>query len=70
MDKTFRQALSGELCGDLLTGNRPFSILRIKLALRYLEKILGTEVLKERDHLSSCMSMQYWLQMMGGVTMR
>jgi putative zinc finger/helix-turn-helix YgiT family protein len=51
MDKMLRQALSGEICGDLLTGNRAFSIPRIKLALRYLEKVLNTVILKERDRM-------------------
>ena len=51
MDNMLRQALSGDLCGDLLTGNRTLSIPRIKLALRYLEKVLNVKVLKENDKM-------------------
>ncbi len=51
MDKMLRQVLSGETCGDWLTGNRALSIPRVKLALRYLEKQLNFEVLKKNDQM-------------------
>ena len=63
MDKMLRQALSGHLCGDLLTGNRYFSIPRIKLALRYLEKTLGIEVLKERDKMLYAAKYMWYIDM-------
>ncbi len=49
MDMMLRRALAGEFCGDSLTGNRAFSIPRVKLALRKLESLLGINVLKEKD---------------------
>ena len=49
MNQMLLQAVSGEACGDFLTGNRSLSIPRIKLALRYLEKIMDMRILKEND---------------------
>jgi len=63
MDKMLREALLGHLCGDLLTGNRYFSIPRIKLALRYLEKTLGIEVLKERDKMLYAAKYMWYIDM-------
>ena len=63
MDKMLRQALSGELCGDLLTGNRSFSIPRVKLALRYLEKVLSVVVLKERDKMLYAAKYMWYIDM-------
>lgn len=51
MDRMLRQALSGESGGDLLAGNRAFSIPRIKLALRYFETKRDVVVLKENDRM-------------------
>jgi len=63
MDKMLRQALSGELCGDLLTGNRSLSIPRIKLALRYLEKVLDMKVLKENDRMLYAAKYMWYIDM-------
>lgn len=50
MDRMLRQALLGEFCGDSLTGNRTFSIPRVKLALRCLEGALHTKkIIREND---------------------
>ena len=51
MNKMLIQALSGESCGDSLTGNRSLSIPRIKLALCYLEKSMDMKILKENDRM-------------------
>jgi len=63
MDKMLHQALSGELCGDLLSGNRSFSIPRIKLALRYLEKVLNVVVLKEKDKMLYASKYMWYIDM-------
>jgi putative zinc finger/helix-turn-helix YgiT family protein len=63
MDKMLSQALSGELCGDLLTGNRTLSIPRIKLALRYFEEVQGVEVLKERDKMLYAAKYMWYIDM-------
>jgi len=63
MDKMLRQALSGELCGDLLTGNRPLLIPRIKLALRYLEKVTDRKVLKENDRMLYAAKYMWYIDM-------
>lgn len=64
MDTMLRQALSGEFCGDSLTGNRRFSIPRVKLALRYLEGELqkGT-IIKERDRMLYAAKYAWYLDM-------
>jgi putative zinc finger/helix-turn-helix YgiT family protein len=51
MNKMLLQALSGESSGDFLTGNRSLSIPRIKLALRYLEKVMEMKILRENDRM-------------------
>jgi len=51
MDKALRMALQGQIVGDSFTGNRTFSIPRIKLILRELESILGKRILKKRDKM-------------------
>jgi len=63
MDKMLRQALSGESCGDLLTGNRALSISRIKLALRYLEKVMDMKVLKENDKMLFAAKYMWYIDM-------
>lgn len=63
MDNMLRKALSGELCGDLLTGNRALSIPRIKLALRYLEKVQGKVILKERDRFLYAAKYMWYIDM-------
>lgn len=63
MDKMLRQALSGESCGDLLTGNRLLSISRIKLALRYLEKVMEIKILKENDRFLYAAKYMWYIDM-------
>lgn len=63
MDKMLRQALSGEFCGDLLTGNRPFVIPRVKMALLHLEEVLGVKVLKERDRMLFASKYMWYIDM-------
>lgn len=51
MDRALRLALQGQIPGDNYTGNRTFSIPRIKLVLRQFESILGKRILKKRDKM-------------------
>ena len=51
MDKALRMALKAQIVGDNYTGNRTFSIPRIKLILRQFESILGKRILKKRDKM-------------------
>ncbi|MCJ7443351.1 MAG: type II toxin-antitoxin system MqsA family antitoxin [Methanotrichaceae archaeon] len=44
MDHALRIALGGQSVGDSCTGNRPFSIPRIKLVLKEFESILGKHI--------------------------
>jgi DNA-binding transcriptional regulator YiaG len=41
MDKALRMALAGQTSGDSCTGNREFSLARIKLVLKEFESVLG-----------------------------
>ena len=63
MNKMLLQAVSGEACGDFLTGNRSLSIPRIKLALRYLEKVTGMKILKENDKLLYAAKYMWYIDM-------
>jgi putative zinc finger/helix-turn-helix YgiT family protein len=47
MDRLLRTAIGGEICGDPCSGNRPFSVSRIKLVLRQFETKLGRSILKK-----------------------
>jgi putative zinc finger/helix-turn-helix YgiT family protein len=51
MDKALRLALKGQIAGDNYTGNRTFTIPRIKLVLREFESILGKKILKKTDKM-------------------
>lgn len=51
MDHALRIALRGESIGDHFTGNRDFSIPRIKLVLKEFEFVLGKKVLKKNDKM-------------------
>lgn len=51
MDQALRMALSGQNVGDSCTGNRTFSIPRIKLVLTELEALLGKKLLKKNDKM-------------------
>jgi putative zinc finger/helix-turn-helix YgiT family protein len=51
MDRLLRAALGGEICGDPCSGNRSFSVARIKLVLRQFEVELGRPILKKGDKM-------------------
>ena len=51
MDQALRIALNGQSVGDSCTGNRTFSIPRIKLVLTELEVLLGKKLLKKNDKM-------------------
>jgi len=51
MDHALRIALGGQNVGDSCTGNRTFSIPRIKLVLREFESVLGKRILKKNDKM-------------------
>ncbi len=49
MDHALRLALKGQSAGDVCTGNRSFSIPRIKSVLKQFESVLGRQILKKND---------------------
>jgi putative zinc finger/helix-turn-helix YgiT family protein len=51
MDHALRIALGGQSVGDSCTGNRAFSIPRIKLILKEFESILSKHLLKKNDKM-------------------
>ena len=51
MDHALRIALGGQSVGDSCTGNRTFSIPRIKLVVKEFESILGKHILKKNDKM-------------------
>ena len=52
MDQLLRDALSGRTCGDdPYTGNRTFSIPRVKIVLRHFETKLGRSILRKDDRM-------------------
>jgi putative zinc finger/helix-turn-helix YgiT family protein len=51
MDHALRIALEGQTVGDSCTGNRTFSIPRIKLVLKEFESVLGKHILKKNDKM-------------------
>jgi putative zinc finger/helix-turn-helix YgiT family protein len=51
MDHALRIALGGQSAGDSCTGNREFSIPRIKLVLKEFESVLGKHILKKNDKM-------------------
>jgi putative zinc finger/helix-turn-helix YgiT family protein len=51
MDHALRIALVGQSVGDSCTGNREFSIPRIKLVLKELESVLGRHILRKNDKM-------------------
>jgi len=51
MDRMLREALAGRICGDPYTGNRPFSIPRVRLVLKHFEAILGRKIMKKNDKM-------------------
>jgi len=63
MDAMLRHALIGEICGDPCTGNRPFSIPRIKLALQQLGRELGRKILKKGDRMLFAAKYSWYIDM-------
>jgi putative zinc finger/helix-turn-helix YgiT family protein len=51
MDQALRMALRGQDAGDRCTGNRSFSLPRIKLVFMELENTLGKKLLKKNDKM-------------------
>jgi len=51
MDQALRMALHGQDTGDTCTGNRSFSLPRIKLVFMELENALGKRLLKKNDKM-------------------
>ena len=51
MDQALRSALHGQNTGDACTGNRSFSLPRIRLVFVELEKVLGKKLLKKNDKM-------------------
>ena len=51
MDHALRIALGGQGVGDSCTGNRTFSIPRIKLVLKEFESVLSKRILKKNDKM-------------------
>jgi putative zinc finger/helix-turn-helix YgiT family protein len=51
MDRALRIALGDQAVGDSCTGNRAFSIPRIKLVLKEFESIFGRHILKKNDRM-------------------
>ena len=64
MDKALRIALKGQTVGDNYTGNRTFSIPRIKLVMRQFESILGKRILKKRDKMLFAAKYLWYADMM------
>ena len=51
MNHALRIALGGQSAGDSCTGNREFSIPRIKLVLKEFESVLGKHILRKNDKM-------------------
>jgi putative zinc finger/helix-turn-helix YgiT family protein len=51
MDHALRIAFGDQTVGDSCTGNRAFSIPRIKLVLKEFESVLGRHILKKNDKM-------------------
>jgi putative zinc finger/helix-turn-helix YgiT family protein len=51
MDQALRSALHGQDTGDSCTGNRGFSLPRIKLVFMELENALGKKLMKKNDKM-------------------
>lgn len=65
MEAMMRHALAGEICGDPCTGNRPFSIPRVKLALQQLGRELRRTVLKKGDKMLFAAKYAWYIDMLG-----
>jgi putative zinc finger/helix-turn-helix YgiT family protein len=64
MDTMLRHALAGETCGDVCTGNRQFSIPRIKLSLHQLEQEVQRKVLKKGDKMLFAAKYAWYIDML------
>lgn len=64
MDTMLRHALAGEICGDVYTGNRPFSIPRVKLALNQLEQEVQKKILKKGDKMLFAAKYAWYIDML------
>lgn len=64
MDTMLRHTLAGETCGDVCTGNRQFSIPRIKLSLHQLEQEVRRKVLKKGDKLRFAAKYAWYIDML------
>jgi putative zinc finger/helix-turn-helix YgiT family protein len=51
MDHALRLALAGQTSGDICSGNRTFSVPRIKLVLKEFESVLGKNIIKKNDKM-------------------
>ncbi len=51
MDRALRITLGGESIGDSCTGNREFSLARIKLVLTKIESVLGRKIFRKNDRM-------------------
>jgi putative zinc finger/helix-turn-helix YgiT family protein len=51
MDRALRIALTGESIGDTCTGNRDFSLARIKMVLTKMESLLGRKIFRKNDRM-------------------
>lgn len=65
MNEMLRHALAGGTCGDPCTGNRPFSLPRIKLALQQLQRELRRRVLKKGDRMLFAAKYAWYIDMLG-----
>jgi putative zinc finger/helix-turn-helix YgiT family protein len=63
MDKMLRFTLSGGICGDPCTGNRPFSIPRIKIVMNQLEMELKRKILKKGDRMLFASKYAWYIDM-------
>jgi len=64
MDQALRMQLQGLACLDEYTGNREFSIPRVKLVIRTIESKLGKRILKKTDKMLFAAKYLWYVDMM------
>ncbi|MBW2580460.1 MAG: DUF4065 domain-containing protein [Deltaproteobacteria bacterium] len=64
MDQALRMQLQGLACLDEYTGNREFSIPRVKLVIRTIESKLGKRILKKTDKMLFAAKYLWYADMM------
>ncbi len=64
MDAMLRYAIERGISGDPCTGNRPFSIPRVKLALHQIERELQRKVLKKGDKMLFAAKYAWYIDML------